>query len=120
MPTIANGDFKKEVSEQELGYQIIAKECVMISASENENLKDNNWFDKAKIWTSIKLATFSNQSTSHLAEQMILGTTMGIIEMIRILSECEDADTEIIELAKKLLRTAEKNAENLKPFIQSN
>ena len=118
MDSVKNAGLKKEISEQELAYQVIAKECIMISSSENQNLKDNNWFEKAKLWTSIKFSTFSDQSTSHLAEMMMLGTMMGMIDIIRELSLNKDADIEILELGKKLLETEENHITKLKKYIE--
>ena len=118
MPSIKCVNLIQEVSEQESEYQIIAKECSMIATSENQNLKDNNWFEKARLWSENKFLILTDNSTAHIAEMMIIGTMEYMIDLIKAISDCKECEQEILDLAKKLLSNEEKNVEKLKKFLK--
>ena len=66
---------------------------------------------------TIRFKTLAGRSSSHIAEMMIQGSTMGTIRMARRLHSCEAADGEALLLAHKLLRTEENNIEQMKEFL---
>lgn len=58
-----------------------------------------------------------DDSRSRIAEMMIQGTTMGVVKTIRHIRDYEGDDAPARELADKLLRTQEKNVEEMKAFL---
>lgn len=69
----------------------------------------------AEIMTTMKCMSYDEDSK--IAEDMIRGTTTGITKLSRHLGEYRDADPEIVELSKKVIRTEEKNVEEMKEFL---
>ena len=67
--------------------------------------------------TMTKLQTMFDSSTSHIAEMMIQGNTMGVISITRNIKENKDCDKEIKKLAQKLLKTEQDNIEQMKAFL---
>lgn len=117
MPSIKCETLINELLNQESEYNILAQECEMIAKSEDFNVKDNNMFEKIRLWSSIKMSTLTDKSTTHVSEMLLLGTFMGTIQCLKDLSDHASADDEILNLCKKLLELEEKNIENLKTYL---
>ena len=68
--------------------------------------------------TMLRAQTAMDSSTSRLAELMIKGSTMGTVQMKRRLRQYEGkADKELLELGSQLLRTEERNIQEMKQFL---
>ena len=117
MPSIKSDALTRELTNEESEYNIITQECEMIAKSENVNIKDNNMFEKIRLWGSIKMSTLTDKSTTHVAEMLLLGTFMGMIQCIKDLADHPSANEEIIHLCKRLQELENKNIENLKNFL---
>lgn len=117
LPSVKSVSLVNEIANQQNEYNIISEECEMIAKSEKINLKDNNIFEKMRLWSAIKMSTLTDKSTSHIAEMILIGTFMGVITCIRDEAEYLNADKEIIDLLKKLRNLEERNIERLKFFL---
>ena len=95
MPAIKSDALTRELTNEESEYNIIAQECEMLARSENINIKDNNMFEKIRLWSSIKMATLTDKSTTHTAEMLLLGTFMGMIQCVKDLNDHPSANEEI-------------------------
>ncbi len=67
------------------------------------------------MMTSMK--TMEDRSTSHMAEMMVEGNTMGITKITKRLHEYDGGDQAVKELAEDLLKTEENNTEQMKRFL---
>lgn len=67
--------------------------------------------------TMTKLKTMRDKSTSHIAEMMIQGNTMGVIKIIQHTKQYRDCDKSTKKLAEKLLKTEQSNIEQMKDFL---
>lgn len=116
-PKVEFENLKKELSNQLTSYDIIARECEMIAKGENINLKDNTIFEKIKLWSSINLSTMTDKSTRHIAEMMLFGTVMGLIQCLKDTVDYKGICSELDDLCQKLTELEEKNFQVLKNFI---
>lgn len=117
MPKVEDEEFKKELSNEYTNYDLINRECEMLAKAEKFDLKDNNVFEKIRMWGSINLTTITDKSTRHLAEMMLLGTVMGIVQCLKDLKDYKNISSELDDLCKKLSDMEEKNYQVLKNFI---
>jgi hypothetical protein len=110
-------EFKRQLESQYREYQDIhraAKEAL------NENGYDEKGigaFDKIKTYLMINMQTMTDKSPSHIAEMLIIGSNMGIINAVKKLKEYKDAEPDIIALMERLLRFEENNVQQLKAFL---
>ena len=65
----------------------------------------------------INMQTMTDKSPSHIAEMLIIGSNMGIINAVKKLKEYKDAEPDIIALMERLLRFEENNVQQLKAFL---
>ena len=73
--------------------------------------------DKIMSWSGIQMNTISDKSNSHIADMLIQGTTMGIIEGRKLLNHNPDADKEIVDVLNSFVKMQENNVEKLKTFL---
>ncbi len=110
-------ELKALMSRQLSDYHVFAKECEMIAKAENLDIKDNNWFDKTMLYSSIKMKTCFDKSEENIAEMLIVGSQMGIIDVIKMKNKCGSDNNDILELSMKLEEFQEKCIQELKPFL---
>lgn len=61
--------------------------------------------------------TIKDKSNSHIADMLIQGTTMGIIEGRKLLNQNPNADEEIKQILNGFVKMQENNVEKLKTFL---
>jgi uncharacterized protein YsxB (DUF464 family) len=79
--------------------------------------KDVNTMLKTSSFISINLKTLMNKDTSHIAQMLIEGTTMGITTLIKERKENPNADLELIQLSSEIISNQEMFVESLKDFL---
>lgn len=110
--------FKEIISNQMAQYNLIAKECETLAKTNKIELPDNSFFKKIKQVTMINMSLLFNNKDRHIAEIMITGTVMGIIDAIKALYDLDKADEEILSIGKKLQAMQEKYVETLKTYLE--
>ena len=71
---------------------------------------------KAMTWSSINMKTMNDTSTSKIAEILLQGTNMGIIEGRKILNN-KNIDKKIHKIIEKYVDIQEKYVEKLKKYL---
>ena len=99
-------------------YQSIKEDMTKYARENNIELKDNNWFEKAKLWTSIQMGTLTDNSTRHLAELMLVGTVMGTLTCYKNKSDYKGTDERILLLLSNLERLEENHFNELKKYLK--
>ncbi len=74
-------------------------------------------FQKMRANVMMNIQTLTDKSSSNIAEMLIIGSNMGVINAIKNLNRYINCDLEICELMQKLKSLEEKNIENLKAFL---
>ncbi len=116
-PAIENEALKELVKKQNSVYEQITHKCKNYAKKQHIDLKDISFCLKSMSCMSIKCGTLFNKKTSHIAEKLINGTTMGITDIIKKTSEsgCENED--LRNLSNDLKRNEEVFVEGLKEFL---
>lgn len=79
--------------------------------------KDLSVMLKTSSFVSINMKTIINKDTSHIAEMLVQGTTMGITTLIKELSENASAGEELIDISRNIVMHQEEFVESLKNFL---
>lgn len=85
-----------------------------------EDTKPKSVSEMAKMSSTMmtQMKTMMDSSPSNIAEMMIDGNTMGVIEIIKKIHKYKDlAKPEYIKLAEKLQKTEEANVSQMKAFL---
>ncbi len=98
-------------------YKEINEEIVNIySKYSDKEPHETNAVNKAMTWYGIEIKTFMDKSNSKIAELLLQGTNMGIIEGRKLLNH-KDADKKVNDLVQKYVDMQEKAVEELKKFL---
>ena len=112
-----NENFLAETKRQYRDYQKIYR----MSKSMMPEKKPYNWdmspMAALRTSTMIKFGAFTDDSVSHLAEMLLMGTVAGATDLRRHLSACKGASKQDKALALGLIRLEEQNIEKLKKFL---
>mgnify|MGYP001864365997 FL=1 len=79
--------------------------------------KELNPMQKAMGWMGVEMNTLTDKSNSKIAELMIQGTNMGIIEGVKLLNHNPDAEQPIKDILNKFIDFQQNNVEQLKKYL---
>ena len=80
-------------------------------------VKDVSTFNKISAYLMINMETLMDKTPSHIAEMLIQGSTMGVIQITRKLKEYKNADEEILYMGEHLLKLEQQNIEECKRYL---
>lgn len=109
--------FKKVLKEQYNQYNKISEEVnKLYEEYSKKDPHETSTMEKAMTWSSIKMQTMNDNSNSKIAEMLLQGANMGIIEGRKILNN-KNLDKKIHKLIEKFVSMQEECVENLKEFL---
>lgn len=109
--------FKGYLKEKYEGYCKIHKDAKEKLNSHGYDEKGISSFEKIRTYLMINMQTLTDRSTSHIAEMMMIGSTMGIVNAIRNLADYNNAKKDNLDLMETLKVFEEKSYDDLKKFI---
>ena len=108
---------KKELNTQYETYSSITdKISELYPEYSKKEPHETSAMNKMMTWYGIEMKTFMDSSTSKIAELLMQGTNMGIIEGRRLLNH-KDTNEEINKLVEKYVEVQETAVEKLKSFL---
>ena len=114
---VKDSKLKKELKSQFKNYDEFSESCEDLAKAFDVELTDNNFFVKAKMWLSVNMSTMMDKSNRKISSINIIGSTMGVIDLMGVLSDCKRAKKEIITFGNRVLELEQSNIEKLKPYI---
>lgn len=112
-----NNELYGELSREQDRYKKVAFRARRELSRMGKAAYEASPYVRAMVKTGIAMKTASNNDTSHLAEIMFRGTSMGIIDMQRTLNRSRMANGSIRESAEKLLKREQQFCDDLKRFL---
>lgn len=109
-------DFRKHLQEELKGYTEIHKEARKLLENHGCDEKELTTLEKVRTYLMISMQTLMDSSASHVAEMMITGSNMGILDAEKHLRHMQ-AEPDIQKLMKRLLKFEEENVQKLKSFL---
>ena len=114
-----DGKFRTLLQSQFDEYNMINNISEQKLRARAKEPKDIGPLTKAATYMSINLNTLTNKSPSHIAEMMVRGSTMGVIDITKkIKAYGGTADKDAIDLADSLLSFEQRNIEECKKYLQ--
>ena len=111
-------DFRKRLEAQLIEYQGIFDRVDQVIQQQKKTVEGIGSFAKISSYMMINFKTLADKSPSHIAEMMIQGSTMGIVDMTKKIKELQsEVSPEVLKLAEKLLKTEQSNVEEMKKFL---
>jgi hypothetical protein len=110
-------EFKKHLESQYNEYKEIHNTASAMLNKHGYDEKGIGTLDKIKTYLMINMQTLTDKSASHISEMLIIGSNMGVINAVKNLKKYQDAELDIINLMKRLLKFEEDNIQQLKEFL---
>lgn len=117
MDKVKDTKFKATLQKQFNGYQKIANSIENLYPEySNKEPHETSAMNKAMTWWGIEMKTMNDDSTSKIAELLMQGTNMGIIEGRKLLNH-KDVEEDVKKLIDEYVLMQEKDVENLKNYL---
>lgn len=117
MDKVKDDNLKKELNRQYAKYKETNEKICELYPEYNEGEPHKTGtMNKVMTWYGIEMKTLLDDSTSKIAELLIQGTNMGIIEGRRLLND-KNMDDEVHKICEEYVTFQEEAVEKLKPFL---
>lgn len=117
MDKVEDENLKNELEREYNEYEKIAKKIEKIySKYDGGEPHSTNAMNKAMTWSGVEMKTMNDNSNSNIAELLLKGVNMGIIEGRRILNK-KNINKEVSIIVSEYVNMQEENVENLKEYL---
>ena len=117
---VQDNEFKSLLEKQYDKYQEISNSINEIYpeyvSDDDKEPHETNTMTKAMTWYGINMKTMTDHSTSKIAELLVQGTNMGIIEGRRLINN-KQVDKKIDKILNKYVSMQENSLEELKKYL---
>jgi len=112
-----NKEFVDELNHEYNEYEKISiKVQNLFDAYSSDEPQETNMVDKMMLWSGIEMKTIMDESISKLADIMMNGVNMGIIEGIKIKNN-KKLDKMVIDIIDEYIEMQQNNYNNLKSYL---
>ena len=114
---VEDKEFSGLLKRQYDGYQKISdKICELYPEYSKDHPHETNAMNKVMTWYGIEMKTMLDKSNSKIAELLLQGTNMGIIEGRKLLNH-KNTDKEVEKLVSEYVKNQEEAVEQLKQYL---
>lgn len=114
---VEDDHFKQILETQYAQYQSIStKICELYPEYSRKEPHETSAMNKVMTWYGVEMKTMMDQSNSKIAELLLQGTNMGIIEGRKLLNH-KNTDNEVHSLVQAYVDMQEEAVEKLKQFL---
>ena len=119
LPKVEDGRLKSDMSVQLSGYEKFATRARDELKKMGVEAEEKGFMTKTMAKVGMEFNTMMDTSISHIAEMMIQGSNMGIIEMNKCINTCARYGCEdgAVGLAREIVEFEEKNLERMKKYL---
>lgn len=117
MDKVEDNEFKKTLELEYNKYKDVSRRANEIySKYSDKEPHETNAMNKIMTWYGVQMKTLTDQSNSKIAELLLQGTNMGIIEGRKLINN-KEMDQEIKDLLNDFITMQEDSVEKLKTFL---
>ena len=113
------GDMKAELRRERETYIHAQKESEQALSDAGGRAEPTGPMARAGMWMGLQMETLTDRSDSHIAEILIQGATMGVIEMTKALNTYGDAHPSARDLASRFVTRQNEAIERQKGFLRN-
>lgn len=117
MDIVQDAEFNKHLEAQYNEYKEIHATAKSLLNKNGYDEKGLSSLEKIRTYMMINMQTLTDKTSSHIAEMLIIGSNMGVIDAVKNLKKYTEAEKDITDLMEKLLKIEENNIQQLKKFL---
>ena len=114
---VTDSNFRNDLHEQRKRYSEFANMAVEELEKYGARADDISTMSKLGLNASINMNMMMNNHTGHLAEMMIQGTNMGVIELKKCINHLDDVDAPVAKLCMDMHEFERRNIDSLKNYL---
>ena len=114
---VTDDQLKDDLQSEYNQYNTILNDVNAELGKYEEFPKELNPAQKMMGWFDIQMSTLTDDSDSKIAEMLIKGTNMGIIEGVKLLNNNPETTPEIKKILTNFIQFQENNVERLKKYL---
>ena len=115
---VEDSSLEKLLNKSYNDYKEISDEVEMLYDKYNSDREPNEtgMMTKAMTWSGVEMKTMTDKSNSKIAEIMLQGVNMGVIEGRKLLNN-KNVDEDVHNIISKFVSMQEKLVEDLKKYL---
>ncbi len=118
LPKASDTSFISDLETQRQEYDSIGTEAATRITGLGGAPESVGEMKKMGMKMGVTMNTMVNDETEHLAELMIKGSNMGIVQMTKVINGHREASPETLGLAQKLITCEHDNITRLKAYLK--
>ena len=118
IPMVTDTALAADLQTQLDNYNSTASAAAVKLNEHQLSVKDNSAMSKVGLWASVKMNMLTDTSASHIAESIIQGSNMGIIDMTKNLNRYRDLPSDITSIGSQLVENEHNHIQKLKSYLK--
>lgn len=120
MPRVQDEKLKRDMTVQLSTYEAFASRAVKLLGREGVKPEEEKLIARVSAKWSAMMNTMMDATTTHLAEMMIEGATMGVNDMMEQIRKAKDSEVshEAQNLARDVCEYEERTIEEMKAYLR--
>ena len=114
---VENEDLSNELNEEKAEYGKFCDGCIKLLEESGKKPKPQNPLSKLGLWSGIQLNTLTDRSDDKIAEIMIQGNDMGVVDITRLVNEYDNLEEKYKNRAESLVSFEEESTQIMKDFL---
>lgn len=115
---VKDKEFQNVLDTEYEKYKEISEKINTLYAGYSEKEPhETNTFNKAMTWYGVQMKTITDHTTSKLAELLMQGINMGIIEGRRLINQNQNIDSDVQNILNDFVAMQEDSIETLKKYL---
>ncbi len=117
LPKVEDKPMVESLNHQKAVYTSFAGHAQRLLNDYKATPEEVSPLQKASMWTGVQLNTMIDSTSSHIAEMMIQGGSMGVTDLTKKMKEYVGCDEPIQKLGKQLLAYEQQAIEEMKTYL---
>lgn len=120
MPRVKDKNLKSDLTVELSAFDAFASRTAKLLAEEGVKPEEEGFVSKTMAKWGTMMDTMRDSTSTHIAEMMVEGATMGVNDMLRILREAENsnASEKALRLARDVCEFEEKVVEDMRAYLR--
>ncbi len=106
-----------DLQYQHMEYQDIQNRATVELSKCGAVPKEQGPMAQISMWSGVQLNTIMDKSPDKIAEMMMQGSTMGIIDMVRTIKQFPDAPPASKKIGEDLIKLEENSMQKMKQYL---
>lgn len=108
---------RDELKTEKAQYERFAREAEQSLIEAGERPREKGPLSRAGMWMGIQMNTMTDATSTHIADMIIQGATMGVIGMTRDRNRLPDADERAHDIAANFITAQQETIDKFKNFL---